>query len=79
MKNNSKRNLIKINYLSEQEVDLSDDLPSEIDFSVLKQINNPVKKTVSIKLDGDLAIHFRSSKELNQFIRLQLKSLAIIR
>jgi len=62
-----------------KDFDSQDDLPSEIDFSQLRQVENPIKKSVSVNLDSDLAIHFKSSKELNKFLRLQLKSLELIR
>jgi hypothetical protein len=80
MKNNSKKILTKkSNPVNENYVDLDDELPSEIDFSKLKQVDNPLRKSVSINLDSDLAAHFKNSRQLNQFLRLQLKSLAIIR
>ena len=80
MKNNFKKVVQKkSNPNNEQDVDLNDELPLEIDFSKLKQIDNPLRKTVPINLDSDLAFHFKNSKQLNQFLRLQLKSLAIIR
>ncbi len=80
MKNNSTK---EINQKSIKIIDndenLNDELPIEIDFSELKEIENPLKKSVLIKLDSDLAIHFKNSRELNKFIRLQLKSHAIIK
>lgn len=69
----------KIKIMNDDQYGSLDDLPSEIDFSKLKQVENPIKKTVSVNLDSDLAIHFKNSKELNKFLRLQLKSLELIR
>jgi len=68
-----------IEFVDDINFDSQDDLPSEIDFSQLRQVENPIKKSVSVNLDSDLAIHFKSSKELNKFLRLQLKSLELIR
>ena len=76
LSNNIKQKSIKI--IDEIEID-DDELPIEIDFSKMKQIANPIKKSVLIKLDSDLALHFKNSRQLNKFLRLQLKSYAIIK
>ena len=67
---------IKITISNEPCDYLEDDLPAEIDFSKMKRIENPVKenKNIPIVLEPDIAKHFSSSKKLNQFLRLQLKS-----
>ena len=55
---------------------LEETLSEEIDFSKLKQVENPFKrKPVRVMLDPDIAKHFKSSKHLNQFLRLHLKSM----
>jgi len=55
---------------------LDDELPEEIDFSKLKRVENPfMNRQYSVVLDQDIAKHFRSAKQLNQFLRLQLKAL----
>jgi len=57
-----------------------DDLPEEIDFSKLKRIDNPLKnKSLTITLEPDIAKHFKNSKQFNQFLRLQIKSLKKIK
>ncbi len=60
---------------------IDDELPEEIDFSELTEIENPVdsKKKVTVTLEPEIAKHFKSSKHLNQFLHLQLKSLEKIK
>ena len=70
----------KINVLDEPCEDLNDDLPEEIDFSKLRRIDNPLRnKAITITLEPDIAKHFKNSKQFNQFLRLQIKSLEIIK
>jgi hypothetical protein len=66
----------KITVIDEPDDNLNDDLPDEIDFSKLKRIANPLKnKSLKFSLEPDIAQHFKNSKQLNQFLRLQIKSL----
>jgi len=80
MKSNENRSIkSKVNLTTDKEIDFDDELPDEIDFTALNQIENPIRKKVTINLDSDLAVHFKNSRHLNQFLRLQLKSFAIIK
>ncbi len=69
----------KINILDSAS-DLNDELPNEIDFSNLERVESPLKNiTLTFKIESDIAKHFKNSKQLNQFLRLQIKSLEKIR
>jgi len=50
---------------------LSEDLPDDLDFSSLKIIDNPLKKIVM--LDNDVAQYFKSAKQVNDYLRKQIK------
>ena len=52
---------------------LEDDLPDELDFSQLIEIPNPMKKKVM--LDPDISRYFSSSKQVNDYLRRQIKLL----
>ena len=66
----------KITIIDEPFNSLIDDLPEEIDFSKLKRVENPlISKPLTVTLEPDVAKHFKSAKQLNQFLRLQIKSL----
>ncbi len=79
----------EINYINDKKINIlntpcdyiDDELPEEIDFSELTVIDNPIdsKKKVTFTLEPAIAKHFRSSKHLNQFLHLQLKSLEKIK
>jgi len=70
----------KINVLDEPCEDINDDLPEEIDFPKLRRIDNPLRnKSLTITLEPEIAKHFRNSKQFNQFLRLQIKSLEKIK
>ncbi|MDT3738214.1 MAG: hypothetical protein RO257_01795 [Candidatus Kapabacteria bacterium] len=69
----------KVTILKGKDENFDEELPEEIDFSKLRTIENPLQKAVNVTLDSDIANHFKSSKHLNQFLRLQLKSLAILK
>ncbi len=64
----------KITILDETCDDINDELPDEIDFSKLKRVENPLRRPITITLEPDVAEHFKSSKQLNQFLRLQIRS-----
>ena len=57
--------------LTNDNSDYSDDLPENIDFSLLKEIDNPVKSM--IMLDDDVAKIFRTPKQVNDYLRNQIK------
>ena len=57
--------------LTNENSDFSDDLPDNIDFSLLKEIDNPVKSM--ILLDDDVAKFFRTPKQVNDYLRNQIK------
>ncbi|MFH1051688.1 MAG: hypothetical protein V1779_12270 [bacterium] len=50
---------------------LNEDLPDELDFSTLKIIDNPFKSL--IKLDDDVAQYFKSARQVNDYLRKQIK------
>ncbi len=51
--------------------ELTDDLPESIDFSSLRRIANPVESM--IMLDDDVAKYFKSAKQVNDYLRQQIK------
>ena len=70
----------KIKYIDGDRVTLTNhqnednfDLPDDLDFSTLKEIPNPVN--FMIMLDSDLSQYFKSSKQVNSFLRKHIKSL----
>jgi hypothetical protein len=65
-----------ISVLDEPNEGFNDELPDEIDFSKLNRIDNPLNKLLTFSLEPDIATHFKSSKQLNQFLRLQIRSFA---
>lgn len=56
--------------LTNDNSDFSDDLPEELDFSSLKEIENPIKSM--IMLDDDVAKYFKNSSQVNAFLRNQI-------
>ncbi|MBM2815182.1 MAG: hypothetical protein HW421_1944 [Ignavibacteria bacterium] len=66
----------KITIIDEPNKPFDGELPEEIDFSKLKKFNNPKlkNKKITVTLESNVAKHFTSSKQLNQFLKLQLKS-----
>jgi len=51
--------------------DLNDDLPEELDFSTLTRIEDPIKRLVM--LDSDVAQYFKSARQVNDYLRKQIK------
>jgi hypothetical protein len=66
-------NVHKVTVIHESSLDLEEDMPNEIDFSKMKEIPNPLKK--EIELEPDIAKYFKNSKQVNQFLRAQIRSL----
>ena len=76
MKSEKKKIDNKVTIINDPNEDMNDDLPEEIDFSNLEEIENPIKKKkFSFNIDPDIAKYFKSSKQLNQFLRLQIESM----
>jgi hypothetical protein len=48
-----------------------DDLPDEIDFSKLERVPNPLQSMII--LDSDVAQYFKTAKQVNDYLRKQIK------
>lgn len=56
-------------------VDFDEELPDNLDFSTLKEIPNPIH--TMIMLDPDIAKFFKTSKEVNSYLRQQLSTIQV--
>jgi hypothetical protein len=61
---------VDVTYLEDDDYDLDDDLPSEIDFSKVEFIRRgPKRKVVLVRLDPDLADFFKTTEAVNEALR----------
>lgn len=68
----------KVTVIHDPNCDLDDDLLPEYDLSKMKLLPNPYAQKLNnqkeklILLDPDIAIYFKSSKQVNNFLRNQI-------
>ncbi len=59
-----------ISYLEDDDYDLDDDLPPELDLSQMEVVRRgPKPKTVTVPLDPDVAEFFKTPEEINEALR----------
>jgi hypothetical protein len=67
---------VNITYLEDEDYDLDDDLPAEIDFSKVEFIRRgPKCDAVFVRLDPDLADFFKTSEAVNEALRRMMREM----
>ncbi len=68
----------EVNVIKDNSATLDDDLAEEYDLSKVELKPNPYarklkeQKKITVKLDHDIAKYFKSSKEVNDYLRSQI-------
>jgi hypothetical protein len=67
---------VNVTYLEDDDYDLNDDLPPEIDFSKVEFIRpGPKRDAVFVRLDPDLSDFFKTSDTINETLRRVMREM----